>query len=140
MNIKESHDSQLFLGDTHYNGEDYHRKHPEGTRWPRDVPWRFPKGPNVKPTRETTRDTKETNTKIDDFMKKLFLRSNSPCITCLFLFFAGRTNIQKFWTGRPRDVYGTQLLDVPVTKWWDVPRTSVGRRSNMFFKLNSQTH
>ena len=30
------------------------------------------------------------------FMKKLFSRSNSPCMTYLFLFFAGRTNIQKF--------------------------------------------
>ena len=42
--------------------------------------------------------------------------------------------------GRPRDVYGTQLLDVHGTKWWDVLRTSVGRRSNMPFKSNSQTY
>ena len=32
-------------------------------------------------------------------MKKLFFRSNSPCITYLFLFFTGRTNIKKFLTG-----------------------------------------
>ena len=31
-------------------------------------------------------------------MKKLFLRSNSPSITYLFLFFTGRKNIQKFRT------------------------------------------
>ena len=41
-------------------------------------------------------DSQGTNTKIDDFMKKLFLRSNSPYITHLFLFFTGRKNIQKF--------------------------------------------
>ena len=32
-------------------------------------------------------------------MKKKFLWSNSPYITDLFLFFTGRKNIQKFWTG-----------------------------------------
>ena len=41
-------------------------------------------------------DSQGTNTKIDDFMKKLFFRSNSPCITYLFLFFTERTNSQKF--------------------------------------------
>ena len=44
-------------------------------------------------------DSQGTNTKIDDFMKKLFFRSNSPGITYLFLFFTGRTNIQKFQMG-----------------------------------------
>ena len=37
-----------------------------------------------------------TNTKIDDLMKNLFFRSNSPCITYLFLFLTGRADIQKF--------------------------------------------
>ena len=32
---------------------------------------------------------------------------------------------------RPRDVSETQLLDVHGTKWWDVLKASVGRRSNM---------
>ena len=41
-------------------------------------------------------DSQGTNTKTDDLMKNLFFRSNSTCI--------------------PRDVYGTQLRDVPVTK------------------------
>ena len=35
-------------------------------------------------------DSQGTNTKIDDFTKKLFFRSNSLCITYLFLFFKGR--------------------------------------------------
>ena len=37
-----------------------------------------------------------TNTKMDDLMKKLFIRCNCPGITHLFLFFTGRANIQKF--------------------------------------------
>ena len=41
-------------------------------------------------------DFQGTNTKIDDLMKNLFFRSNSPCITYLFLFLTGRANIQKF--------------------------------------------
>ena len=41
-------------------------------------------------------DSERTNTKIDDFMKKLFFRNNSPCITYLLLCFTGRTTIQKF--------------------------------------------
>ena len=43
-----------------------------------------------------SRNSQGTNTRIDDFMKKLFFRSNSSCNTYLFLFFTGRTNIQKF--------------------------------------------
>ena len=41
---------------------------------------------------------------------------------------------------RPRDIYGTQLRDIPGTNWWDILGTCVGRRSTMFFKFNSQTH
>ena len=47
--------------------------------------------------KEPLRDSQGTNTKTDDFMKNLFFRSNSRCITYLFLFFfSGRANIQKF--------------------------------------------
>ena len=38
LNDYKSRDSQLFSGDTYYNREDYHRKHPAGTRRPGDVP------------------------------------------------------------------------------------------------------
>ena len=41
-------------------------------------------------------DSKGTNAKIDDFMKKFFFGSYSPCIAYLFLLFTRRTNIQKF--------------------------------------------
>ena len=43
--------------------------------------------------RRPSGDSQETNTKIDDFMKKLFFRSKNPCIKYLFLFFIGRINI-----------------------------------------------
>ena len=74
-------------------------------------------------------DSQGTNTKIDDFMKKLFLRSNSPCITYLFLFFTGRTNIQKFWTGtstgRLRDPVAGRPWDQMMGRSKDVRGTSV---------------
>ena len=62
-------------------------------------------------------------------MKKLFLRSNSPCITYLFLFFTGRTNIQKFWTGtstgRLRDLVAGRPWDQMMGRSKDVRGTSV---------------
>ena len=65
-----------------------------------DVPRTFPEGPlkvlMSRTYRKTSEDSQGTNTKIDDFMKKLFFRNNSPCITYLFLLFTRRTNIQKF--------------------------------------------
>ena len=64
-------------------------KNPAGTRLPGDVPQSSPK-------RGPSGDSQETNTKIDDLMKKLFFKSNSPCITYIFLFFTGRKNLQKF--------------------------------------------
>ena len=64
-----------------------------------DVPGTSPEGRLKVLTSETYRgpsgDYQGTNTKTDDLMKKLYFRSNSPCITYLFLFFKGRTNIQK---------------------------------------------
>ena len=65
-----------------------------------NVPGTSPEGPlKVLMTgtyRGSSCDSQGTNTKIDELMKKLFCRCNSPCITHLFLFFTGRTNIQKF--------------------------------------------
>ena len=65
-----------------------------------NVPGTSPEGPLKVVTSETyrgpSRDPQGTNTKTDNLMKKLFFRSNSSCITYLFLFFTGRTNIQKF--------------------------------------------
>ena len=55
------------------------------------------------------------NIKIDDLMIELFFKTNRKCITCLFLFFTARTNIQKFYietsTGRLRDPVGERPRD-----------------------------
>ena len=59
----------------------------ENTEPAHDVLRKSPEGP--------TGNSQGINTKIDDFMKKLFFRSNSLCMTYLFLLFTGRTNIQK---------------------------------------------
>ena len=97
---------QLFSGDTHYNQEDYHRKHPIGTRRPRDVP----EGPLKVLMSGTYKgpsgDSQRTSTKIDDFMKKLFSRSNSPCIPYLFLFLYRKNHHSKVLNG---DVHGTSM-------------------------------
>ena len=67
--------------------------------------------------REPAGDPHKNNTKIDDLVKKLLFRSNSPCITQLFLFFSQEEEIFKISKrARPRDVYKTQLRDVPGTK------------------------
>ena len=79
----KSHDSQLFSGDIHFVRENCDRKHAAGTRRSGDVPWRCTKGPKVRDVQGNFRGFSGDNTKIDDFMKKLFFRSNGPCITYL---------------------------------------------------------
>ena len=62
----------------------------------------FPEGPLNFLTsgtyREPSRDSQGTNTKftVCDLLIKLRFRSNSLCITYLFLSFTGKTNIQMF--------------------------------------------
>ena len=62
-------------------------------------------------------------------MKKLFFRSNSPCITYLFLLFTGRTNIQNFSTetsmGHLRDPVVGRPGDQMMRHSRDIRRTSV---------------
>ena len=67
-------------------------------------------------------DSHGSNTKIDDFMKKLFMRSNSPYITYLFLFFTGRTGTS---TGRLRDLVAGRPWDQMMKRSKDVRGTSV---------------
>ena len=135
-------------GDIHFNQENCNRKHPAGTRDPRDVFWRSSKGSKVRDLQGTFRGLSGDQYKIDDFMKKLFFRSNSSCITYLqryyivdicFCFLQEEQIFQNSKRVLPRHVYGIQLRDVPGTKWWDFLGTSVGRRSNMFFKFSLQT-
>ena len=79
-------------------------------------------------------DSQGTNRKIDDLMKKVFFRCNSLCFTYLLLFLLEKQICKSPKQGRPRDVYGTYLWDVPGTRWWDVLGKSPGRRSYMFLK------
>ena len=59
----------------------------------RNVMGTSPEGPiKVLTFRELLKDQQ----KIDDLMKKVFFKCNSPCFTHLLLFFTGKTNIQKF--------------------------------------------
>ena len=66
--------------------------------------------------REPFRRLSEDLSKFNDFIEKLFFRSNSPCITYLLLFFTEEKMFKRSKRGRPWDVYGTQLRDVPGTK------------------------
>ena len=74
----------------------------------RDVPGTSPEGPLKVLMSGTSRgpsgDSQGTNTKIDDLMKKLLVRSNNPCFTHLFLFFTEKTNNSKGLNG---DFHGT---------------------------------
>ena len=77
-------------------------------------------------------DSQGTNTKINDLMKKLFFRSNSLCITYLFVFFTGRANTQKLKMGTSLG----RLREPVAGRPGDVRGTSVKHA----FKFNSQTH
>ena len=94
-----------------------------------DVPGTCPEGLLKVLKSDTCRglsgDSQGTNTKIDDFTKKLFFRSKSPCITYLqryyifdicFCFLQEEQIFKSSKRVHPRDVYGTQLRDVPGTK------------------------
>ena len=65
-----------------------------------DIPRIYPEAPLKVLTSWTYKgpsdDSQRTYTKIDDLIKKLFFKCNSPFITHLFLFFTERKNIQNF--------------------------------------------
>lgn len=54
--------------------------------------------------KEPSRDSQGTNPEFDDLMKMLFFETNSPYITCLFLFFYRK---KKFLKLLGFDVHGT---------------------------------
>ena len=137
---KKSHNSQLSSGDTHYNREDYHRKHPASTRCPRDVPWMSSKGPNIRDLKRTLRGLSGNQYKTWWFYEKYFSKVMVLVLHICFCLLQKEQLFKSFKRGRPRHVYGTQLLDVHRAKWWKVPRTLVGRWSKTFFKLSSQKH
>ena len=58
--------------------------------------WMIPKVLTSKTYRRPSRYSQGTNTKNYDLFIKLYFKSNSPCITYLFLSFTGITNIYIF--------------------------------------------
>ena len=108
----------------------------------RDVPGTSPEGFLKVLTSGTSRgssgDSQAINTKIDNLMKK-----SDAIVLVLQIYSCFLLEKQIFkrskWR-RPRDVYDTQLRDLPRTKWSDVLGTSAECRSYMFFKFNSQTY
>ena len=112
---------------------------PARTRRPGDVPWRSPKGPNVRDLQRTFKGLLGNQQKNWWFDKKkyfldaiVFVLRNYYCfllekqILVVYEDVHG-INISCKW-GRSPDVFETQLRDVSGTKWWDVLGTSAGRR------------
>ena len=121
-----------------------HRKHPAGTGLPRIVPCKSSKCLNVKTTREPTKDPqgplRRPIQKLMILWKNCYSEVIDLVLHICFCFLQEEQILKSSKRGRPRDAYETQLLDVHGTTWWDVLRISVGRRSNMLLKLNSQKH
>ena len=114
---------------------------PAGTRRPEDVPWRSPKGRNLRDFQGTFRGLLEDrHKKMIISWKKCFLDAIVLVLRICYCFLLEKQICKSSKWGRPRDAYGTQLRDVPGTRWWDVLGTSPGRRSYMFFQFNSETH
>ena len=110
----------------------------------RNVRGTSPEGPLKVLTSGASRgpsgDSQGTNKNIDNLMKNVFLNAIVLALHICYCFLLEKQLFKSSKWGRPRDVYGTQLRDVPGTRWWDVLETSLGRRSYMFFKFNSETH
>ena len=95
------------------------------TQLTHDVPRKSPKSSlkvlTSRTYKEPSGDSLGTNTKIDDLMKKLFFRSNSPYITYLFRVFHRKNKYSKVLNG---NVHGTSTE--PCCK------TSMGPNDGMF--------
>ena len=76
----------------------------------RNVVGTSPEGPiKVLTFRELLKDQQ----KIDNLMKKVFFKCNSPCFTHIYCFLLEKQIFKSFQWGHPLDIYGTQLWDVP---------------------------
>ena len=132
---QKSHDSQLFSRDTHYSRDDYQRKHPAGTRHPRNVPWRSQKVLMSGTYKGPSGDSQGANTKLDGFEKNCFSEVIVLVLHVCFIFYR-KSKYSKVLNG---DVHRTSTGPSCVTSMepndgrpWDVGQSC-------FFKLNSQT-
>ena len=109
-----------------------------------DVPGTSPEGSLKVLTFGTSRgpsgDSKGPTKKLITQWKRCFLDAIILVLHICYYFLLEKKICKCTKWGRPRDVYGTKLRDVPGTRWWDVLGMSPGRRSYMFFKFNSETH
>ena len=108
-----------------------------GMQHPGEVLWRSPRGPNVRDLEGTLWGPAK---KLMIWWKKCFLDGIVFVLLIYCCFLLEKQIFKSCKWGRPWDVYGTQLRDVPGTKWWDVLGTSTGRRSYMFLKFNSEIY
>ena len=89
-----------------------------GTPRPRDVPWRFQKGPDVRYLQGTFRGLLADQQKKEWFYeKKCFLDAIVFVLHIYYFFLVEKQKLFKssLWES-PLDVYGTQLQDVLGTK------------------------
>ena len=86
----------------------------------RDLPGTSPEGPlkvlMSRTYRGPSEDSQQTNTKMDDLMKKLLLDAIVLVLHIYSCFLQEGQIFKNSKWGRPQDVYGTQLQDVPGTK------------------------
>ena len=96
------------------------------------------------PTSGTFKEFLGDQQKIDKLIKKCFLDAIVLVLHICYCFLLEKQICKSSKWGRLQDVYGTQLRNVPGTRWWgrfgEVLGTSSGRRSYMFFKFNSETY
>ena len=113
---------------------------PAGTWRPREVTWMSSKSPNIQHLDGIFREPIQ---KLLAQWKQWFLKTIVLALHIYPCFLKEEQIFKSSKRGHPRDVSGhpgDKLWDIPGTKWWDVLGTPAGRRSNMFFKFNSQTH
>ena len=103
----------------------YFISYPADTWRSKGVPWRSPKGPNVRDLQGTFRGL-SGDQKLMIWWKSCFLEAIVHVLHTYSCFSHEEQIFKSSKWGCPGDVYGTQLRDVPETKWWDVLGTSGG--------------
>ena len=104
------------IDDNTVQGEIKH--YPAGTQRHRDVPWRSLKGRNVRDLQGTFSGLLENQHKNWWLnQKKCFLDATVLVLHIYYCFLLRKQMFKSSKWRRPRDLYGTQLLEIPGTKW-----------------------
>ena len=119
----------------------WRRNYPTGTQRSGDVPGRSHEGPNIRDLQGAFRWLLgDQQKKKIIYWKKCFLDTIVLVLHICYYFLLENQICKSSKWRRPRDVYETQVQDLPETRWWDVLGTSPGRPAYMFFKFNSETY